>query len=140
MAQPKLVGHCEIRVNEVATKCGGEEEKQEIESPWNAPCVSFGRHSEVSTYDDLVSLTTLQNLVIDEVVEDSNNKNGCVNENNPDTIAEASIAASKGKRGILEDIEPITVDGSNHSFSCSDKGGNIEEKVSAEEGSSHCVL
>eukprot|EP01083_Nonionella_stella_P064267 167346_1 len=75
------------------TKCGGEEEKQEIEAPWNAPCLPVGPRSVVSARDNPTPPIPLQNLVLDVVVEDNKNKISDVDENDPETIAEASIAS-----------------------------------------------
>ena len=104
-----------------STKCGGEEEKQEIEAPWNAPCSAVGRRS-----DNPTPSIPLHNLVLDVVDEDSKNKCVDVNEDDPDTIAEASIA-SEGK--VSELIEPTTEEGSSHSVLCIGNDGNDEQEV-----------
>jgi len=101
-----------------STKCGDEEEKQEIEAPWNAPCLAVGRRS-----DNPTPLIPLHKLVLDVVVEDSKNKCVDVNKYDPDTISEASIA-SEGK--VLELIEPTTEEGSSHSVLCIGNDGMYE--------------
>ena len=56
----------------------------------------------------------------------SKNKFVDMNEDDPDTIAEASIASDGN---VLELIEPTTEEGSSHSVLCIGNDGNDEQEV-----------